>query len=178
MCATRKRTRSSSDSMPTQLKSRAPAFRNDARAELAFGQIATGSRRLGRRISRMLSTRSQTQNSRYGTVNKSIDQTNLADTRPRPATRSHQPIQRSSARVERITQPEQSAKLATAIHAFAKPTLANAHAKSATSGVILPPCSEAAPKLTPTSPYAASSAPERVAMVERQGGSPSTRRSK
>src|SRR5207247_10467067 len=91
---------------------------------------------------------------------------------------SHQPVQRSSARVERITQPEQSAQLATAIQAFAKPTLANAHAKAATSGVILPPCSEAAPKRTPTSPYAASSAPERVAMVERQGGSPSTRRSK
>src|SRR5262249_19675556 len=97
-----------------------------------LGQDSTGSSRLGRRISRMLSTRSQTQNSRYGTVHKSLVQTNLAATRARPATISHQPIQRSSARVERITQPEQSAKLATAIHTFAKPTLANAQEKSAT----------------------------------------------
>jgi hypothetical protein len=38
---------------------------------LVSGQIATGSRRLGRRISRTLSTRSQVQNSRYGTVHRS-----------------------------------------------------------------------------------------------------------
>src|ERR671930_2082844 len=100
----------------------------------------------------MLSARAQSQNSRYGTVHKSLVQTNLAATRPRPATMSHQPIQRSSARVERITQPDESAKLATAIHAFAKPTLPNAHAKSATSGLILSPWIEAAPTLTPTSP--------------------------
>src|SRR6266540_4700729 len=126
----------------------------------------------------MLSTRTHAHNSKYGRVHNSLVHTNLAATRPRPATMSHQPIQRSSVRVERITQPEQRAKLARAIHAFAKPTLPNANAKSATAGVILPPCSEAAPKLAPTSPYAASSAPERAAMVERHGGSPSARRSK
>src|SRR5680860_739071 len=124
----------------------------------------------------MLSTTTHNQNSMYGRVHNSLVHTNLATTRPRPATTSHQPIQRSSTRVERITQPEHRAKLAMAIHAFAKPTLPNAYAKSATAGVIFPPCSEAAAQLEPTSPYAASSAPERVATVERQRGSPSARR--
>src|SRR6478752_10695101 len=85
------------------------------RAEIGDCYFA-GSSRLGRRISRMLSTRAQAQNSRYGAIHKSIVQTNLAATSPTPATMSHQPIQRSSARVERITQPGANAKLAIAIH--------------------------------------------------------------
>jgi hypothetical protein len=98
----------------------------------------------------MLSTRTQAQNNRYGMNHTSFVQTNLAATSPTPATMSHQPIQRSSAHVERITNPAERAKLAIAIHAFAKPTLADSHAKSATSGLILPPWSEAAAKLTST----------------------------
>jgi hypothetical protein len=76
----------------------------------------------------MQTTRTHSQNSMYPTPHNPVVHTNLATTRPRPATRIHQPIQRSSTRVERITRPEQRAKLARAIHAFAKPTLPNAYA--------------------------------------------------
>src|SRR5689334_14262728 len=40
------------------------------------GRYSAGSSRLGRRISRMLSTRVQAQNSRYGAIHKSIVHTN------------------------------------------------------------------------------------------------------
>ena len=76
----------------------------------------------------MQTTRTHSQNSMYPTPQNPVVQTNLATTRPRPATTTHQPIQRSSTRVVRITQPEQRAKLARAIHTFAKPTLLNAYA--------------------------------------------------
>jgi CHASE3 domain sensor protein len=60
------------------------------------------------------------QNSAYPTPQTPLVHANLATTRPIPATTIHQPVQRSSTPVERITQPEQRAKLARAIHAFAK----------------------------------------------------------
>ena len=75
----------------------------------------------------------QSQKSAYGANQISPDQAKRTRMSPIPATMAHQPNHRPRARVDKTTQPQQTAKLPIANQIFAKPRLPRSKAKLATA---------------------------------------------